>query len=69
MCVAVPGKVVSINGKKAQVDFGGNLVEAGCGLADIQIGDHVLVHAGYIIQTLSKSEAEEMEELMKLIYE
>lgn len=67
MCVAVPGRVVSVKEKYAQVDFGGNLVEARCGLADIEPGDYVLVHAGYIIQTLSKTEAEEMEELIQLM--
>jgi len=53
MCVAVPGKVLSINGTKAIVDFCGNKIEAEAGLVQIKIGDSVLVHAGCIIQVLS----------------
>lgn len=64
MCVAVPGTVIEIEGKYASVDFGGSLIKARCGLTEIKPGDRVLVHAGYIIQTLSKTEAEEMEEII-----
>lgn len=69
MCVAVPGKVISIDGKYAKVDFSGNIVEARCGLTEIKPEDYVLVHAGYIIQKLTKTEAEEMEDLMGLMKE
>ena len=44
----------------ATVDFNGNLVNAAAGLVDVSIGDNVLVHAGCIIQKVSKSEAEEI---------
>lgn len=66
MCVAAPGTVLKIDGKYAEVDFGGNVIKARCGLTDIKEGDRVLVHAGYVIQTLTKTEAEEMEEIMRL---
>ena len=67
MCVAVPGRVISVDGKYAQVEFGGSIIKARTGLVNVKPEDRVLVHAGYIIQTLSKSDAEEMEELMKLM--
>lgn len=67
MCVAVPGRVISVEEKYAQVEFGGNIIKARTGLIDVKPEDRVLVHAGYIIQTLSKSDAEEMEELMRLM--
>lgn len=58
MCLAIPAKVVSVNGDKAQVDFGeGVLREANVTLVSVKKGDYVLVHAGYAIQTLDEKEA------------
>jgi hydrogenase expression/formation protein HypC len=72
MCVAVPGKVIAIEGDLAQVDFNGNIVNANIALIDAKIGDYVLIHAGCAIEVLSEQSAEEikslfdeLEELMK----
>ena len=67
MCVAIPGKVIELNGTKAKVDFSGNIVNAEAGLVNVKVGDRVLVHAGCIIQTMDDSMADEMEELFKEI--
>ncbi len=67
MCVAIPGKVIEIRGKRATVDFSGNTVEADAGLVDIGINDRVLVHAGCIIQKLSDEDADFMEEFLQEI--
>ncbi|MCR5670942.1 MAG: HypC/HybG/HupF family hydrogenase formation chaperone [Butyrivibrio sp.] len=67
MCVAIPGKVVELNGTKATVDFSGNKVNAEAGLVDVKVGDKVLVHAGCIIQTMDDKMADEMEELFREI--
>lgn len=64
MCVALPGKVVSVEGQKAFVDFSGNQVNAYTGLVNVNPGDYVLVHAGCVIQTMKQQEAEEILELM-----
>lgn len=64
MCVAIPGKVLSIEDGKAVVDFSGNQVKAYVGLVNVKAGDYVLVHAGCIIQTMKQQEAEELTELM-----
>lgn len=64
MCVAIPGEIIEINGDKATISFSGNKVSAYIGLVDVKVGDYALVHAGCIIQTLKKSDAEEMIELM-----
>lgn len=69
MCVAVPGKVAAVDDKYADVEFGGSIVKARRGLVEVKPGDYVLVHAGYIIQTLAMDEAEEMTALMKLMEE
>lgn len=65
MCVALSGKVVSVNGRKATVAFSGNLVEAEAGLVRVKPGDRVLVHAGCILQVLSETEGRELEELYR----
>lgn len=64
MCVALPGKVLSVKENKAVVDFSGNQVDAYIGLVQVKPGDYVLVHAGCVIQTMKKQEAEEILELM-----
>ena len=65
MCVALPGTVIEVKDKTAVVDFSGNRVEARSGLVAIEPGDRVLVHAGLILQKVTRSEAEEMEQLLK----
>ncbi len=69
MCVALPGKVVSIKDHTALVDFNGSRVDAEAGLVDISEGDRVLVHAGCIIQKLSEKDADEMEALFRELEE
>lgn len=69
MCVALPGKVVQVNEKDAVVDFNGNQVTARAGLVDIKVGDYVLVHAGCIIQKVSKQDMEDLERLNELMSE
>lgn len=58
MCLAIPAKVISRKQDIAQVDFGeGVLREVNVALVDVEVGDYVLVHAGYAIQVLDKKEA------------
>ena len=66
MCVALPGIVTELheNGT-ATVDFSGNTVVAARGLVDVKVGDHVLVHAGCIIQTVQQEEADELASLFE----
>lgn len=63
MCVAAPGLVKSLKNNIAKIDYNGNIVEANAGIVSVKPGDHVLVHAGLIIQKISETEAKEMEEL------
>lgn len=69
MCVAMPGKVISISKEEniAQVDFNGNLVAARTGLVPVSEGDQVLVHAGCILQKVTAKEADELTELFQEI--
>lgn len=58
MCLAFPGRVVSIDGNFGKVDFGeGTAREVCLSLVETQPGDYVLVHAGYAIKVLDEEEA------------
>ncbi len=67
MCIAVPGRVVSIDNGRAKVDFSGNVIEADVRLVDAQVGDYVLVHAGCAIEVMKQAEAEELNKLLEEI--
>ena len=60
MCIAVPGKVVSLEGNYAQVDFKGNLLRVNISIVEPNVGDYVLVHAGCAIEVMNKDRAEEI---------
>lgn len=61
MCVAVPSKVVSINDLMATIDVRGAQREVSLMLLPepAEIGDYVLVHAGFAIQKLDPAAGEE----------
>ena len=64
MCVAAPGKILSINGTTATVAYSCNRVPANLGVVKAQVGDWVLLHAWLVIQVLSESQAQEMNDLL-----
>lgn len=62
MCLAVPGKILSITGdgetRMGQVSFGGVGKEACLAFVpEAKVGDYVLVHAGFAISVLDEAEA------------
>lgn len=70
MCLAIPAKILEVNGDLARVDFGGGVIrEVNVMLVDAKVGDYVLVHAGYAIQILDERDAEETLELWREILE
>lgn len=60
MCVAVPGRIIEINGNKGKVNILNNITEVNISLVTPKIGDYVLVHAGCVLEVLKKDMAEEM---------
>ncbi len=60
MCLAVPVRVVEIEGQVARVELGGVLREISLVLTpDAQVGDYVLIHTGFAISVLDEEEAQE----------
>lgn len=69
MCLAVPGKIISLKNSNAEVDFSGVRRAVSLDLVpDAKKNDYVLVHAGFAIQVLDTKEAEETLKLFKEIY-
>ncbi len=71
MCVAFPGTVIETKPveKTATVDFGGTIVTARTGFTKVEVGDHVLVHAGCVLQVLKEDDAKALEEIFDDIAE
>ena len=58
MCLAVPGQIVSKTGGMGEIDIRGNRLRAGLLLVpDAEVGDWVLVHAGFAITKVSPEDA------------
>lgn len=62
MCLGIPAKVVEISSedgmrRKAKADFGGVSREIDISLVDVNVGDYVIVHAGFAIETIDEEEA------------
>jgi len=70
MCLAVPGKILELDGDTARVDFGGITREANVVLVpEAAVDSYVLVHAGFAIQVLNEAEAEETLSLFRQLAE
>ena len=68
MCLAVPLRLVSVNGTDAVGEVGGIQREVSIMMTpDVKVGDYVIVHAGFAIQVLDQQEAEENLELLRQI--
>jgi len=69
MCLAVPAKIVSIEGNVATVDIMGNASKADLSLLEnVVIGDYVLVHVGFAIQKYDEEEAKATLTLIREMY-
>jgi len=68
MCLAVPVRVISVEGNAAVVDVEGNRVKADLSLVEgVGPGAYVILHAGFAIQKYSLEEAEETLRLFREI--
>ena len=59
MCLALPCKVVAIDGETATIDVSGMKKDISLALLDdVAVGDYVIVHVGYALTKLDPDEAE-----------
>ena len=71
MCLAVPGKILNIEGddpllRSGAVSFGGitKRISLAC-VPEAREGDYVLVHAGFALNVVDEKEAEEVFEYLR----
>lgn len=65
MCLAVPAKVLAIDGAMGTVELAGVTRDVSLMLLpEARVGDHVLVHAGFAMQIVDEQEFEETRALL-----
>jgi len=70
MCLAIPMKLLKIDGSRGTVELSGVRKEIMLTLTpDARIGDYVIIHAGYAIEILNEEEAQETLQLLHEISE
>jgi hydrogenase expression/formation protein HypC len=71
MCLAVPGKVISIAGedpvfRNGRVNFGGIVKDVNLSyVPEVKIGDYVLVHVGFALSVVDEEEANKVFEYLR----
>ena len=71
MCLGVPGKILSLEPNPigmmmGKVSFGGVAKEVCLAyVPEAQMGDYVIVHAGFALNTMNEEEANEVFELLR----
>jgi hydrogenase expression/formation protein HypC len=75
MCLAIPGKVVSISGddpltRMGRIDFSGVVKQASLAyVPEVNIGDYVIVHVGFALSKVDEDEARKVFQYLKQIGE
>ncbi len=70
MCLAIPGKILKIDGNSALIDFDGIKQKVIIALIqDPEVGKFVIVHAGYAIEMMDEKDALESIEQWKELAE
>ena len=71
MCLAVPGKLISVDDspslmRTGKVNFGGILKEASLAyVPEAKVGDYVLVHVGFALSIVDEAEANQVFEYLR----
>jgi hydrogenase expression/formation protein HypC len=70
MCLAVPGKLISITGedllRSGKVSFGGVVKEVSLAyVPEAQVGDYVIVHVGFALSIVDEFEAQRVFEYLE----
>jgi hydrogenase expression/formation protein HypC len=68
MCLAIPVRIVSINGDEAETEIAGVRRRVSIAFTpEAKVGDYVLLHTGYAIGVIDEVEAEETLKLLEEI--
>jgi hydrogenase expression/formation protein HypC len=68
MCLAIPVKIVSIDGEEAETEIAGVRRRVSIAFTpEAKVGDYVLLHTGYAIGVIDEAEAEETLKLLEEI--
>lgn len=68
MCLAVPVRIVAIDGDAAETEIAGVRRRVSIALTpEAKLGDYVLLHTGYAIGVIDEAEAEETLKLLEEI--
>lgn len=68
MCLAIPARIVAVEGTMARAEIGGVEREVSLVLTpEAKVGDYVLVHTGFAISVLDEQEARETLDLLAQI--
>ncbi len=71
MCLAVPGRIVSVEGddpllRSGRVDFAGIVKQVNLAyVPDARVGDYVLVHVGFALNVIDEAEAQQVFEYLR----
>jgi hydrogenase expression/formation protein HypC len=70
MCLAVPALIIEKQGNMAKATIGGVVREISLELVDrpAEVGDYVLLHAGFAIHKMEREDAEETLRLMREVF-
>jgi len=69
MCLAVPGRIVRIEGDVGEIDFGGVIRKANVTMVEAKVGDWAVIHAGFAIEIMDEEEARATIELWNEVLE
>jgi hydrogenase expression/formation protein HypC len=68
MCLAIPVRIVAIDGDEAETEIAGVRRQVSIALTpEAKVGDYVLLHTGYAIGIVDEAEAEETLKLLEEI--
>ncbi|HEC80625.1 MAG: hydrogenase assembly protein HupF [Candidatus Coatesbacteria bacterium 4484_99] len=69
MCLAIPARVLEIDGDMALVDLNGVRVRANLAFVDgVKVGSWVLLHTGFAISVLTEEEAMETFDILNQVF-
>jgi len=68
MCLAIPARILKIEGSLALVDMAGVKREADIRMvSNPRVGEYILIHAGFAIEKIASQDAQETLRLLKEI--